>query len=70
MRKVLLNKWVILSAILTISLSAFSFVAYKKVRQVCAPAENCSQSPGKQAIDNELLIDAFSRQFTSFIYVP
>lgn len=70
MRKVILNKWFLLTALLTISLSAFSIVAYKKVREACTVTDNCSQSPSVPAEKGELLIDAVSKQFTSFIALP
>ena len=70
MRKVVSNKWFLLSALLTISLSAFSFVAYKKARQVCDITENCQTTPAQPVEKGEMLIDAVSRQFTSFISIP
>ncbi len=70
MRKVILNKWFLLTAVLTISLSAFSFIAYKKVRQACTVTDNCSEPPASPAEKGELLIDAVSRQFTSFVALP
>ncbi|MGZ5287317.1 MAG: hypothetical protein ACXWB9_09045 [Flavisolibacter sp.] len=70
MRKVILNKWFLLSAFLTLSLSAFSIVTYKKVRQTCTVSGNCSQAPSVPAEKGELLIDAVSRQFSSFIALP
>jgi hypothetical protein len=69
MRKVILNKWFIVTALLTISLSAFSIIAYKKVRQVCKMSEKCTQTPAQPERKGDMLIDAVSRQFTSFVSV-
>ena len=67
MRKVFFNKWFILSVLLTISLSAFSFIAYKKAQAVCPAANECCK---KQVEDNkrgEMIWDAISRQFSSVL---
>jgi hypothetical protein len=69
MRKVFLNKWFFLAALLTISLSAFSFVVYKQTRRVCTVRECCqkpSAAPGKKG---EMPWDAVSEQFTSLISI-
>ncbi|MFL5740056.1 MAG: hypothetical protein ACJ75B_07555 [Flavisolibacter sp.] len=64
MSKVVFNKWFILAALLLISLSAFSFVAYKKTRAICNSANECHKAP-VQAEKGELIWDALSRQFSS-----
>jgi hypothetical protein len=69
MRKVIFNKWFLLAALLTISLSAFSFVAYKKTEAVCAVAPDCCRRSMENNTKNELLWDIISRQFTSFISI-
>lgn len=69
MRKVFINKWFFLAAFLTVSLSAFSFVAYKKARPVCSITRDCCQRSIENSPKNELLWDVISRQFTSFISV-
>jgi hypothetical protein len=67
MRKVLLNKWFILSALLTISLSAFSVVAYRKTTEICpSNSESCKKAVQKGG--NAVLIwDNLTRQFSSIL---
>lgn len=70
MRKVILNKWFLLASLLTISLSAFSFIAYKKTTSVCNVPKRCCQKPAAQpAQKGEMIWDAVSRQFTSYISI-
>ena len=67
MRKVFLNKWFILSALLTISLSAFSVVAYKKTTALCQTNnERCEKQDQKDG-NTEMLWDILSRQFSSIL---
>ena len=67
MRKVFLNKWFILSALLTISLSAFSVVAYKKTTEVCpSNAESCAK-PFQKGGNATLIWDNLTRQFSSIL---
>jgi hypothetical protein len=68
MRKVFINKWFLLAAFLTLSLSAVSFVAYKKTGAVCADSKDCCQNaPSNQKSD--MLWDVLSRQLTHFISI-
>jgi hypothetical protein len=70
MRKVFINKWFFLAAFLTISLSAFSFAAYKKTQSVCSSTkECCKQAPVESNQRSDMLWDVISRQFTSFISI-
>jgi len=70
MRKVFLNKWFLPAALLIISLSAFSFIAYKKTSSVCTVTRECSPKPEKEPVQRgEMMWDAVSRQFTTVISV-
>jgi hypothetical protein len=64
MKKVILNKWFLLAVLLTISLSAFSVVAYQKTRAICNATKACCK-PQRAAEKGEMLWDALSRQFSS-----
>jgi hypothetical protein len=67
MRKVFINKWFILASALTLTLSIFSFIAYKKVEPICSVTQ-----PGRLADpdkNTDLLWDVLSRQFSSFISI-
>jgi len=66
MRKVFINKWFLFAATLTLSLSAFSFVAYKKVQPVCSVTQPCLTDPEK---NTDLFWDVLSRQFSGFISI-
>jgi len=65
MRRFILNKWFILSALLVVGLAAFSFATYQNTRSICSIGKN----PGtKQAVGSqkgELIWDAVSSQFSS-----
>jgi hypothetical protein len=67
MRKVFINKWFFLAASLTLSLSAFSFVAYKKTQPVCSVTQPCGTANPNKSTD--LLWDVLSRQFSNFISI-
>lgn len=68
MRKVFINKWFLLAAFLTLSLSTVSFVAYKKTQAVCTNGGSCCQNaPSNQKAD--MLWDVLSRQITHFIAI-
>ena len=67
MRKVFINKWFLFAATLTLSLSAFSFVAYKKVQPVCSVTQPCGASSLNENTD--LLWDVLSRQLSNFISI-
>jgi hypothetical protein len=69
MRKVFINKWFILAAFLTISLSAFSFVAFKKTQSVCTITEQCPRNATESGQKSDMLWDVISKQFASFISV-
>jgi len=70
MRKVFVNKWFLLAAALTLSLSAFSFVTYKNTEAVCAATENCYQnSPVNANQKTDMLWDILSRQLSNFISI-
>jgi hypothetical protein len=69
MRKVFINKWFFLAAFLTLSLSAFSFVTYKKTQSACSAATNCYQNSSKANQKTDLLWDVLSRQFSNFISI-
>lgn len=69
MRKVFINKWFLLAAAVTISLSAVSFVTYKKTQSVCSLTNECPNRPGEAAERSEMLWDVISGQFTPFISV-
>jgi hypothetical protein len=67
MRKVFLNKWFILSALLTISLSAFSVVAYKKTTEICSTNSESCKKPAQKGGNATLIWDNLTRQFTSIL---
>ena len=70
MRKVFVNKWFFLAAALTLSLSAFSFVTYKKTQTVCSSTANCCpDSPVNSNQKTDLLWDILSRQLSNFISI-
>jgi len=70
MRKVFVNKWFLLAAALTLSLSAFSFATYKKTEAVCSSTANCSQDrPANSNQKTDLLWDILSRQLSNFISI-
>ena len=62
MRKVVRNKWFILAALLLVSLSAFSVVAFRETRQLCTMT-HCQEAPRTEK--GEMLWDILSRQFSS-----
>ena len=64
MKKVVFNKWFMLAFLLIISLSAFSFVAYKKTRAICTATKVCTGPAGTSG-KGELLWDGLSGQFSS-----
>jgi hypothetical protein len=69
MKKVFINKWFLLAAFLTVSLSAFSFIAYKN-SQICTFTKECCQNkPTESNQRSDMLWDVISKQFTSFISV-
>jgi hypothetical protein len=65
MRKVVLNRWFLLSLLLTVSLSAFSLVAYRQHAGVRDLDKECSRQTVPAMEKGEMLWDALSRQFTS-----
>jgi hypothetical protein len=69
MRKVFINKWFLLAATLTLSLSAASFISYKKAERVCTVSNEDSGVPGTASKGSEMLWEVISRQFTPFISV-
>lgn len=70
MRKVFINKWFFLAACLTLSLSAISFVAYKKTESVCSNSKDCCQNtPSNANQKTDMLWDVLSRQLTHFISI-
>jgi len=69
MRKVFLNKWFILSALLTISLSAFSVVAYKKTTEICPTNSESCKKPVQKGGNATLIWDNLTRQFSSSILI-
>jgi hypothetical protein len=69
MRKVFFNKWFFLALLLTLSLSAFSFYAYKKTSSVCTMTKECCRHSTKTPQQGEMIWDAFSRQLTSLISI-
>ena len=68
MRRVLLNKWFLLALLLTISLSAFSVVAYQQARSLCSKAPACCKRQAVSPEKGELLWDVLSRQFSSISF--
>jgi hypothetical protein len=65
MRKVFINKWFLLAVLLTLSLSGFSFVVYKKMQTTCTAIENGKiRSAGSQGTD--MLWNVFSTQLSNF----
>jgi hypothetical protein len=70
MRKVFINKWFFLAVCLTISLSAFSFIVYKKTQATCSASGNClQQAPSEPAQRSDMLWDVISREFTRFVSI-
>ena len=69
MRKVIPNKWLILAALLVLSLSAFSVIVYKNTRSLYPTDEQCCKKPSETKEKGEMILDAVSRQFTSFISI-
>jgi hypothetical protein len=65
MRKVFQNQFFILALALSLSLSIFSFMAYKKINKACA-MQCCSRQAIEKA-NGEMIWDAFTRQFSSFV---
>lgn len=68
MRKRVFNKWFFLAALLTISFSALSFMAYKEARSV--GTVKCYQNTFESKQNEETMIEALSGQFASFISIP
>jgi hypothetical protein len=69
MRKVFFNKLFLLTILLTVSLSAFSFIAYKKSIRVCSAAECVKKNMNPPIQKGDLPWEAVSRQFTSFVSI-
>jgi len=70
MRKVIPNKWLILAALLVLSLSAFSVIVYKSAHSLYPSSdEQCCKKPSETKEKGEMILDAVSRQFTSFISI-
>jgi len=70
MRKVFINKWIFLAASLTLSLSAFSFVAYQKTQSVCTVTmKGCQNMPADSDDRPDMLWDLLSRQLSNFISI-
>jgi hypothetical protein len=63
MKEVLKSKWFILATLLVISISAFSFVAYEKARNVCSTTKDCCHNAQPEA-NGEMLWEVLSHQFT------
>jgi hypothetical protein len=66
MKKVIKSRWFILAALLVISISALSFVAYKKAHAISLSPNNCCQKPQMNG-SSEMLWDILSRQFVSSV---
>jgi hypothetical protein len=60
MRKSFFTKWFLLAALLAISFTAFSVVAYKETRSICS-----SQRPDHFNEGGLMLWDMLSRQFSA-----
>lgn len=67
MRRVILNQWFLLAALLILGFTAFSVLAYQKTRTVCAAAESCKKPASNN--NGEMIWEAASRQFSSFISI-
>jgi hypothetical protein len=68
MRKVAINKWFLLTALLTISLSAFSLIAVKKTDS--APEKgSCCQRPNAPVQKGEMIWEVISHQFSAIISI-
>jgi hypothetical protein len=68
MRKVFLNKWFFLAVLLTLSLSAFSVLAYQKTKSACALVVN--ECPDGSVSSNErtdMFWEMLSKPFSNFI---
>jgi hypothetical protein len=63
MRRVFINKWFILASLLTISLSAFSFVAFQDV-QKNSLCQQC-RKPAGNTEKSDLLWDLIANQLTN-----
>ncbi|HWJ26883.1 MAG TPA: hypothetical protein VNS32_10100 [Flavisolibacter sp.] len=66
MKKVIKSRWFILAALLVISISALSFVAYKKAHVISLSPNNCCQNLQMNS-SSEMLWDILSRQFVSSV---
>jgi hypothetical protein len=70
MRKVFSNKWFLLAAFLTLSLSAISFVAYQKIQLGYAVTmKGCHGSSTGSNERTDLLWELISKPFSNFISI-
>jgi hypothetical protein len=70
MRKVFSNKWFVLAASLTLSLSAISFVAYQKTQSGYAVTmKGCQDSSTGSNERTDVLWELLSKQFSNFISI-
>lgn len=70
MRKVFINKWFFLAVFLSLSLSAFSFIVYKKAESVCSAGKDCCQNAHPDASQrSDMLWDILSKKLTNFISI-
>jgi hypothetical protein len=65
MRKVFINKWFILASLLTITLSLFSFMAYKKAQPVCTASAECCKKTLKDVEKGGMFWDLISGQLST-----
>ena len=65
MRRFILNKWFILSALLIIGLAAFSFATYQSTRSICSFGKSQGNKQAVSSQKGELIWDAVSSQFSS-----
>ena len=70
MRKVFINKWFILSVLLTVCLSAFSALAISATQEETIQPRSGSGCCRRPAVDKgEMIWEAVSRQFSSIISI-
>lgn len=69
MRKVFTNKWFALAALLTISLSAVSFAAYKKTESAYAVTMKGCQDNSAGTEKTDMLWELLSKPFSNFISI-
>ncbi|MFL5811193.1 MAG: hypothetical protein ACJ749_16850 [Flavisolibacter sp.] len=65
MRRLIFNKWFLLSVVLVVGLAAFSYSTYRDTRSVCSFSKEQDNKHETSSRKGELTWDAISTQFSS-----